>query len=130
MPDLDFGETDEEAILVLKGFANRVNIDLYNHGTKGLLTSFNTWTTRHDARDATLKEQQDDHHRENSFKINLLIALATLGLLIVAAASLYVSMQVTKHGKLDPKQIFNSQSVDPMVSFKRNSTDSMLPNVR
>jgi hypothetical protein len=74
MPDLDFGESDEEAILVLKGFAHRVNADLYNHGTRGLLTSFNTFMADHAAREDEQEKAQALRHQENSDKLAILSA--------------------------------------------------------
>ena len=116
MPDLDFGETDEEAILVLKGFAHRVNTDLYNHGTKGLLTTFNTFVTDHNAREDEQRRLMEDRHRENASKINLLIAIATLIGVLVTAVSVFVTVEVRSHSRLDPAKIFHSMNDEPQTA--------------
>jgi hypothetical protein len=118
MPELEFGDTDEQAIVVLKGFAHRVNNDLYNHGTKGLVTTFATFVARHEEHEETMEEVQKTRHHENSAKMNLLLVLATIGLLIVAAASLFVSIEA-KRSHLDPAHLFHSKTLDPLLTLKR-----------
>lgn len=126
MPDLDFGETDEEAILVLKGFAHRVNTDLYNHGTKGLLTTFNTFVTAHNAKEDEQRRLQEDRHRENTAKINLLIAIATAIGVVVAAISILVTIEVSHKSQLDPAKIFHSMYDEPQTAQQR----AIIPNLR
>ena len=123
MPDLDFGETDEEAILVLKGFAHRVNTDLYNHGTKGLLTQFNTFIAEHNAREEEQKRIQESNHRENSQKINLLIAIATIAGVIIAAVGLLITVEVSHKAQFDPAKIFHSLA-DDQIFAKTHAQDA------
>lgn len=127
MPDLDFGESDEEAILVLKGFAHRVNTDLYNHGTKGLLTTFSTFVATHEARETERERQINAHHRENSTKINILMAIGAIGMLVLTAIGIFVTIEVSRHSQFDPAKIFHSQSFDPVLSFRHIPQDAQIP---
>jgi len=135
MPDLDFGESDEEAILVLKGFAHRVNADLYNHGTRGLLTSFNTFMADHAAREDEQEKAQALRHQENSdklailsadmskktfiwnvagvlnaTKLNLIVALCAVATLVVLAVSVIVTIELSRRSDMDPAKIFHSSA--------------------
>ena len=116
MPDLDFGETDEEAILVLKGFAHRVNTDLYNHGTKGLLTMFNTFVTDHTATERERDRQQNERHQENSTKMNIIMAICAMAALVLTAVSIFVTIEVSRHSQLDPAKLFHSANDLPVLS--------------
>lgn len=142
MPDLDFGETDEDAILVLKGFADRVNSDLYNHGTKGLLTTFNMFVTAHATQEAMRERQQRERHQENAERLQDIankmghkslswtiagVAVALAGCAI-AALAIIVMIRLANHvGKLDPEQLFHSQSLEPVLSYSQHSQDAQIP---
>ena len=106
MPDLDFGDNDEEAIIVLKGFAHRVNNDLYNSGRDGLLTRFNNFIVEH----KTQENLQEKRHIANVTRQNIVIAL--LGILI-AAVGLVRGCSAPVKSMLDPNKIFHTQSKAP-----------------
>lgn len=130
MPDLDFGDSDGEALIVLKGFAHRVNADLYNHGTKGLLTSFITFMADHAAREDEQKKTQDIRHSQNSTKINLAIAIGTLVLVVVTAVGIFVSYEIAQHAKLDPAHVFHGKNSGPVVAWFQPSQDAGNPDLR
>jgi hypothetical protein len=133
MPELEFGDTDEQAIVVLKGFAHRVNNDLYNHGRDGLLTRFNLFFAQHQEREDTLDKQQQKRHLENSDKLEELKAkmdqkdlfwkIAAVMVAIAAlAVTIFMAVAASKlpHGQIDPAHIFHSKIFNPMLSFMRN----------
>ncbi len=74
MADLNFGETDKEALAVAKDFLQRVNQDLYNHGRDGLITRFNAFLARDEARE----EEREKQHKSNVTRLNLIIAILAL----------------------------------------------------
>ena len=109
MSDLDFGKTDQEAIVVLKGFAHRVNNDLYNHGTQGLINKFGTFIVEY----RTLETVREKQHKANTVRLNIII-----GLLVVVAAywTLYLTLAHPSKSQVDPMHIFHSQQYDPVVA--------------
>lgn len=74
MADLNFGETDREALAVAKDFLQRVNQDLYNHGRDGLITRFNGFIASYEARE----KEQEKQHKSNVTRLNLIIAILAL----------------------------------------------------
>lgn len=106
---------------------DRLDADFYNHGRDGMKTVLSTFITRIDTEKAKDKEQRDNEHRSNSTKLNLLVAIATAGLFIIAALTLYITYQTGKHAEIYPAKLFHSQSVDPVLSYFQHSVDAQIP---
>jgi len=55
--------------------------------------------------------EQKRQHEANSMKLNIIMALAAIMAVIVAVAGIYVSVEVSKHGKLEMLHTTNEYSV-------------------
>lgn len=73
MAQLDFGDSTEDAVLILKGVVQRMHDDLYNSNKDGLISQFRELRTKL----ITQQEDQRDRHSANIRRLNVIIALIT-----------------------------------------------------
>ncbi len=108
MPELDFGDNDDEALTVLKGFAHRVNNDLYNHGRDGLLSQFKIFVTKQN----TKEEVQEKRHNANTARLNIIIALLAA---IAAYIAIVISIGHYSKSAVDPLKFFHTEKTEPAL---------------
>lgn len=84
MANLDFGDTDEERLIVMQGAIQRMHADFYGNGKPGLLDEVRTFTAEFRGAE-TERERQ---HKSNRARLNLIIALLSM---IAAYILVYVS---------------------------------------
>jgi hypothetical protein len=67
--NIDFGDTTEQVLMVLRTLTSMMHADLYNGGKDGLLTRFNKFVTDHDAREEERDAAVERHHVENAQRL-------------------------------------------------------------
>jgi len=87
MADLEFGGNAEERRKQAEVVIVRMHRDLYGNGTPGLVRKMETFITKHD----TQEDERERQHRENQFRLNLIIAL----LLVISA---YIAIVISVRG--------------------------------
>jgi hypothetical protein len=106
----------------------RLDADFYNHGRDGMKTVLSNFITRIDTEKQMEKDQRNHEHRINTRKLNLLMAVATTGLLLIAVLTLFLTYETSKHSQLDPAKIFHAESFDSFFSFDHQS--ATIPTLR
>lgn len=104
----------------LKDWRHRT-VDPWISSGKDFRETVGTYITSLKAQEELRQQLNDERHQANSSKLNLILAIATVGLLIVALASFYVSVQATKHSMLLP---FNSS-----MSVIETADDARIPTL-
>lgn len=87
MAGLDFGDTDEERMIIMQQAIQRIWGDFYGNGKPGVLEEFREFT--HEFRWS--EAQRAKQHASNRSRLNLIIGILTL----IAA---YIAIVVSIHG--------------------------------
>lgn len=86
----------EGDVVTLKDWRSRT-VDPWISSGKEFRETVGRFITRLESQEELRQQLNDERHRTNNFKLNFILTLATIGLLLVALTSLYVSVQATKH---------------------------------
>lgn len=116
MPDLNFGDSDKEALAVLKTFARRVDADLYNHGKDGMKTQLSELITAQ----MTREQLEDRRHKQNRDRLNIIIAIVSL---IALYIGLVLTFKKDWKGAIDPAKLFHSIQERVELSWTRPPQD-------
>jgi hypothetical protein len=120
----------EDKVAQRDALIERLDADFYNHGRDGMKTAFGNFITETRTEQRIEKEQRDREHESNTTKLNLLMVIATAGLLLIGAVGLFITYETSKHSQLDPAKIFHSQSADPVLSYWHNQQSTSIPTLR
>lgn len=66
------------------------------------------------AQQAAVREEQNRKHRQNSWKLSVIMACIAFGTLLIAIASFVTINWFSKHAQLDPVKIMKSQDSEPV----------------
>lgn len=103
MADIDFGFTQGEQLATLIRVVRDLHRDIYGNGEPGLKRKAESFMDMHNA----TEKERVRQHRENSRKLNVIIALLTA---IAAYIGLILSVGKSLKSDLDPIKIFHSHS--------------------
>lgn len=101
MAHIDFGDTDEEAFIVLKMTVQQLHADAYGNGQPGMFGQFKRFMHIYEGGEVERAKQ----HKANTIRLNLLLALA---MLIVAILALFLTYAAQHKSEVIFPEIFRS----------------------
>lgn len=118
MAGLDFGDNDQEAILILKQKVSTLWTDSYGNGRPGLFSRIIKFMD-------TSEAIEQDRHKSNTIRLNIIIALSALASAILVGIGIWIGMSHSQHTKIDPSLIFHGQ----MIPQQYDALEQLPPQV-
>lgn len=94
MADIEFGVTHGEQLATLVRVVRDLHRDIYGNGTPGLKSKAESFMDKA----AGVREEQERQHKQNSLKLNLIIALCAVGTLVIAALGIALKIELARRG--------------------------------
>jgi hypothetical protein len=114
---LYYGKNDEEALLYMQTYINRLHEDAYDGGLFVYLRNLQVIFKERE-------EQDDKRHKSNSLKLNFLLVIATLIGVIVSAFIGWATIALAHRSSVDPFNIFGPDKQSLTYADDRPSTDA------
>ena len=114
MSEIQFGQTHGEQLATLMRVVRDIHRDFYGNGSPGIKRRAEQFMDGHEA----AQKEREHQHEQNSRKLNVLIAIATIILAIVGVATFFLAVGA-KHGNLGNIKIFSSNNPQMEYSHER-----------
>lgn len=91
----------EGEVGTLKDWRSRT-VDPWITERKAFHVTVEKFITKLESREEVIDKLSDERHQNNSFKLNFILVVATIGLLLVGILSFWIAFQSAKHSLLNP----------------------------
>ena len=118
MADIEFGDTHGEQLATVVRVVRDLHRDIYGNGSPGLKKKAEEFMNIAEG----VERERARQHKQNSFKLNLKIAICALLTVIIGGCSIIVTVEVSDHKITNPAKIFGPKGDDPVLLSATSDT--------